>query len=688
MAMYTILIVDDNPHNLFTLRTLLQANIDADVLEADSGVAALERVTHHKIDLIVLDVQMPNMDGFETAKLIRNRKRYQDIPIIFLTAVYKSDEFKEKGLAGGAIDYLTKPIDESMLINRVKAYLRLLETERAANVKLQALNAQLQAEIEERKRIEHRLAGERNLLQTLIDHLPDVVYVKDPHSRFILGNTALLNSVGLTTVAELVGKTDFDFHPSEAAAQYHADEQALLQSGQPMLNHEERIVDARQNTSSWLLTSKIPFYDGQGQLAGLVGIGRDITQIKQAEETLIRLNQELQQASQYKSDFLSSMSHELRTPLNATIGYIGLAVNALKNTVPPDQVDNLIKAERSARTLLQLINDVLDFSKIEAGKMDALIEMVDLTEILEDVAITAEGLLAGKPVEIKLDIAPQLPTVESDYTKIKQMLNNLVGNAIKFTTHGAVSLRAKPMQDSAVVRLEVEDTGGGIPSEKLSTIFDAFTQADSSIKKKFGGTGLGLAITKQFCNLLGIEIGVRSEVGVGTMFWLHIPLASPQAQTAAQTPGAAEKTIDAAPVTPVTPVSQVGTGVLYHSVLVVDDEEMNLMLLKSVFESRGCTVAIARSGKEAVKQAQAIIPDLILLDIAMPGMDGVEVAQALRRDPATAGINIIACSAMATEDVRGEALAAGCDGFIQKPVEMDVLLHKVADILARKRNKT
>lgn len=673
-AMYTILIVDDNPNNLFTLRTLLQGHVKARVIEAESGMAALEQVTQQKIDLILLDIQMPGMDGFEVAKLIRNRKRFKDIPIIFLTAVFKSEEFKEKGLAGGAIDYLTKPIDETTLINRVQAYLRLLEAERQSNAQLKHINEQLQAEIEERKRMERELAAERNLLQTLIDHLPDLIYVKDADSRFLLGNTAMLNSAGCSEAGALYGKTDFDFHPHEMARRYHDDEQALLTSDRPMLNKEETIQDHRTGKITWLLSSKIPFHDHHGQVRGLVGIGRDITALKQAEEELQRLNQQLKEASQHKTDFLSSMSHEIRTPLNATIGYVSLALSSLRNIVPAEQLENLSKAERSARTLLQLINDVLDFSKIEAGKMDVLIEEFDLTDILEDVAITAEGLLLEKTVEIQSEIEVDLPEVESDYTKIKQMFNNIVGNAIKFTTEGHVVIRAHTCDKGAKIRIEVEDTGGGIPQEKLSTVFESFSQADSSVKKKFGGTGLGLAITKKFCDMLGIEIGVESEVGKGTMFWLLIPVKS-IVRDGTQT------TIEAHPSQATLTDLSGNARSLYQSVLVVDDEEMNLTLMQSLFEMSGHTAYIAHSGKEAIELAKVEQPDVIIMDMAMPEIDGFQATQILKTDPETAQSIIVACSAMATEDIQTDALQAGCDGFISKPIQPDSLLKKVDDIV-------
>jgi PAS domain S-box-containing protein len=334
-AMYTILIVDDNPHNLFTLRTLLQANLDTDVIEAESGLAALEKISQQKIDLILLDIQMPGLDGFETAKLIRNRKRFQDIPIIFLTAIYKSEEFKEKGLAGGAIDYLTKPIDETMLINRVKAYLRLLENERAINRQLEDMNKKLQDEIEERKRMERTLAEERNLLRTLIDNLPNLIYVKDLQNRFLTANKAAIASLGLTTQDELLGKTDFDLHPHNLAEQYAAEEaeDAVKEAQKAKEEAQEKAGEVQwanarleeqqqqlQQQSEELQQINAHLEEQQQQVQQQrEELRQQNENLRLAKEELDYRTQELESAGRDKVELLSKMSHELRTPLNSII---------------------------------------------------------------------------------------------------------------------------------------------------------------------------------------------------------------------------------------------------------------------------------------------------------------------------------------------------------------------------------
>ena len=257
---------------------------------------------------------------------------------------------------------------------------------------------------------------------------------------------------------------------------------------------------------------------------GAVIVLHDMTHRKQAEEQLRRMNRQLEEASRYKSEFLAHMSHELRTPLTAMIGFTELAHTALCGAVEPNLLEHLQKAKHSAWMLRDLVNDVLDFSKIEAGKMDMFIEEVDFSDILDDVLLTAEGLLLNHPLALRAEISPNLPRLKTDYTKMKQILNNLLGNALKFTKEGHVAVRTTFCGHSRRIRVEIEDTGCGIPPQKLEHLFEAFTQGDRSITKKYGGTGLGLAITKKFCDALHIEISAISAVGKGTTFFLHIPL--------------------------------------------------------------------------------------------------------------------------------------------------------------------
>lgn len=393
--------------------------------------------------------------------------------------------------------------------------------------------------------------------------------------------------------------------------------------------------------------------------------------LRQAESRIEALTQELCEARQYKNEFLLSMSHELRTPLNAMIGYTSLTISALQPSIAPEHLENLRKAERSARALLQLINDILDFSKIQAGKVQLQIEDVELRDAIEDAVIAAEALIGEKPVELRQEIADDVPLVQSDYAKLKQILDNLVNNAAKFTAEGSVTVRARLREDGHAVRIEIEDTGEGIPDQKIGVIFELFKQGDNSTKKKFRGTGLGLAITKSYCEMLRIEIGLRSQVGKGTLFWLTVPL-----NAADESPSISPHAGNAHIVVPPDFQERV-----FSSVLIVDDDEMNLDLHRSIFQQANRTVHLARSGKECLAVTGQVAPDVILMDLGMPGMDGLETTRYLKENAATAAIPVIACSAYAARDIQEKVFAAGCIGYISKPVDPQRLVQQVAWII-------
>lgn len=405
--------------------------------------------------------------------------------------------------------------------------------------------------------------------------------------------------------------------------------------------------------------------------------------LQDAEATIEHLTQELEESRQYKNEFLLSMSHELRTPLNAMIGYTSLTLNSLRGVIAPEHIENLIKAERAARSLLQLINDILDFSKIQAGKVQVNLESCDLTDIIDDVLASAESQVGDKPVKLRQSVTARLPQVQSDYAKIKQILENLVNNAVKFTAQGTVTVRATADADRNAILTEVEDTGEGIPEKKLSSIFELFKQADGSTKKKFRGTGLGLAITKSFCEMLHIEIGVHSVVGKGTTFLLHIPMAFAADATCEHVAASASSSVAPPPKADAAPPSDI----IFSSVMIVDDDEMNLDLHRSIFQRGKYTVYLARSGKECLALLESVKPDVILMDIGMPGMDGFEVTHHIKQQAATAHIPVIACSAFATKEIQEKAIKAGCAGYISKPVDPVHFVAQVANILHATRSQ-
>jgi signal transduction histidine kinase/DNA-binding response OmpR family regulator len=384
-------------------------------------------------------------------------------------------------------------------------------------------------------------------------------------------------------------------------------------------------------------------------------------QISQAMQALETARDQSEQSSIAKSQFLANMSHELRTPLNAILGYAELLIEDMDDTDQAEAIDDLQKIRRSAHHLLTLINDILDLSKIEAGRMDVERHPFDVAALIDDVVETIKPLAAQKQNQIIVNIEPGLGSMVSDSVKVRQLLLNLLSNACKFTESGLISLSARLLarDGHGTVQLTVSDTGIGMSEEHLSRIFEAFTQADASTTRKFGGTGLGLAISKKFVELMGGDLSVSSEEQVGTTFSILLP------RNLSEIPAQITPEIEAFNTN--TPHLSSEAGFL---VLVIDDEPMAQELNKRWIERLGHKVIIAPNGTDGLKLARTLKPNVILLDISMPGLNGWEVLQELKEDPTTAHIPAIMVSA---HDDRKRAILLGAVELLTKPVARDDL---------------
>src|SRR5690606_4073064 len=330
--------------------------------------------------------------------------------------------------------------------------------------------------------------GEADLLRALIDNLPDLIYVKDEQSRFLLANRAVTDQMG-TTPEELLGKSDFDFYPEELARSFHADEQRVIANGET-IDREETCLDA-SGEEMVLLTTKVPLRAPDGRIVGIMGIGRNSTARVRAERQMREAREAAEAANRAKSNFVANMSHEIRTPMN---GVIGLAELLLETRLDAQQRDYAESIHESGKTLLTIINDILDFSKIEAGKLDLEALDMDLRGIVEDVGRVLALQAHRKGLELAVNIDPALPdAVKGDPNRIRQILLNLGGNAVKFTDAGEVVLDLEVLESDSsgtLVRIRVRDTGIGIPADRLQHLFQPFSQVDASTTRRFGGTGL------------------------------------------------------------------------------------------------------------------------------------------------------------------------------------------------------
>ena len=532
-------------------------------------------------------------------------------------------------------------------------------------------------DVSRHKAQDEALAAERNLLRSVIDNVPDYVYIKDADGRYVLDNVAHTHWLGLEAPEDVIGKTVFDFFPQPLGQQYVTDDEIVMRTGQALLNREEPVL-SRQGEVRWHLTTKVPLYDNQGNVTGLVGIGRDVTERRRQEKDLNEAKEAAEAATRAKSEFLANMSHEIRTPMN---GIIGMTELALETDLTPEQHEYLGIVKVSAESLLSLLNDILDFSKIEAGRLD--LEMVEfhLRDMLGDTLHTLAMRAHQKSLELTCQVAPDVPDrVRGDPGRLRQVLVNLIGNAIKFTSHGEVVLQVEavsgpdsPGPDSpgsasppeskiasdAWLHFAVSDSGIGIPPDKQRTIFEPFAQADTSTTRRYGGSGLGLPISSQLIRMMGGRIWLESEVGKGSTFHFTVNMDVPP-QTAAHS----------------RPPEM--TDLRDLSVLVVDDNATNLRVLGEMLGAWGMKptlVSDSGAALDAVEHAHAAGQSfsLMILDVNMPGMDGFALAERIRETPDQDGAAIMM---LTSADRRGDAdlcRELGIAAHVMKPVKQSDL---------------
>jgi PAS domain S-box-containing protein len=517
-----------------------------------------------------------------------------------------------------------------------------------------------------RDRAEASLAYERSLLRTLIDNMPDCIYVKDADSRFLVANHGVARLMGVGSPEELLGRTDFDFFPKELAQRYRDDEVAILEDGQPVINREEP-TRTPEGEERWLLTTKVPLRDRTGTVVGLVGMGRDITIRKAVEVALTEAKQAAENASRSKSEFLANMSHEIRTPMN---GILGMTELALDTDLNAEQRDCLTAVKSSADSLLTIINDILDFSKIEADRLQLDAIPFCLRDSIEETARILAPSAFEKGLELICDVLPDVPeTVVGDPTRLRQVVVNLVGNAIKFTSRGEVSLRVavdSADQETAMLHFTVSDTGIGIPKDKQRLIFEAFSQADTSTTRKYGGTGLGLTISARLTEMMGGLIWLESEVGRGSRFHFTARLGI----------GA-----DEAPE-PAEPISLQGVAVL-----VVDDNSTNREFLRGLltrWSMRSQTAEGADAALTALRRTQEAGDPfrLVLTDCHMPGTDGFALAELIKQDPQFAGVPILMLSSAGQRGDAARCRQIGICGYLTKPISPAELRRAIEGALA------
>ena len=532
----------------------------------------------------------------------------------------------------------------------------------------QRRDADLERELQELKALNETL----ELLALVASKTDNGVVILDAHGYVEWVNDSYSRMAGIESDAVRGRSLAAMLFDEEAEEDARRQFQRFLEAGHGLSQEiQQRRADGQPY---WLSISVTPVFDDEGDITHWVGIAHDVTRRREAQQVLEQAKEAAEAASRAKGEFLANVSHEIRTPMNVIIGMTELT---LGTRLTPEQREYLDAVKSAAEALLRLLNDVLDLSKIEAGKVQIETVPFSLRELVQEVVKLWEPAARQKKLRVAGEVASDLPpTVAGDPVRLRQILFNLVDNAIKFTEQGevvvAVSLDSHA-GDEACVHFAIRDTGIGIPEDKRASIFEAFSQADSSTSRRYGGTGLGLAISAELVSLLDGQLRVDSQVGGGSTF--HVCL-----RLAIHTSAADDEDKPSRRREPLRAKNRL-------RVLVADDNPANRLLAARILEKRGHSVCQASDGREALALAERETLDVVVMDAQMPEMDGLQATREIRaREKATeTHLPIIALTASAMRGDRERCLAAGMDGYISKPINAQELLTLVETLGSQTR---
>ncbi len=705
-----ILIVDDEELARDSIvRNLSRKNYT--VVAVESGAKTLELLQNDpNFDVILLDIMMPFMDGFAVLKRLQSNPQTAAIKVIMLTALDNTDD-KIKAFAAGAADYITKPFIPGELVARIDTQVRLKRTE-----------ATLRSQTQQYRTL---LEQTNDVALILLENTNDLITKSTIDGQCVYASFASEKILGYTP-AELVGLFWQQLVHPEDLKEIKAMDPPLLATTDPFVvtlrlrhkngsyvwleasiqpartNPHERIAVARDVTERKRYEAELEqaYQKMEARvkerttelIAANAHLKQEIIDRQRAEFMLEKeradlalrvedrtaelsaANAELARANRLKDEFLASMSHELRTPLNAILGLAESLQEQIYGPLNPEQLNALHIIEESGRHLLTLINDILDLSKIGAGKLTLDITPINVQIITQASLRFIKQSAQKKHISVTAKIDPQVQIIQADQRRLKQILVNLLSNAVKFTPeNGSIGLNVRGDKTNRVIHFTVWDTGIGIASKDMPHLFKLFVQLDSRLSRRYSGTGLGLGLVQQLTKLHGGSVAVTSDPGQGSRFTVTLPWQSDtafldvDANAANDTPS-----ISASPQPPAN-----------THILLVEDSPINVQTTVYYLKSRGYRVTVAGNGKEALQRIAEEKPSLILMDIQMPEMDGLEATRRIRANHSMDNVPIVAVTALAMPGDRERCLAAGANDYLSKPIRL-AELNKIIGIYLNK----
>ncbi len=673
-----ILSVDDNPDNLLIIKALLDDLFpEVSVFTALTGVKGIELAAAEDPDVILLDIVMPEMDGFDVCKLLKADNIMSQIPVIFLTALKGDKDSRVKGIEAGGDAFLSKPVDKTELLVQVRAMVKI----KAANRIKTAEKANLESLVSDRTlQLKMNHAATLNLLE-------DIKLENDERKK---SGQALLETQRTLTLAQQIShigswnwdvstnkvhwsdemfsifgidplevkdqdlyKLFFQFiHPEDAELVRIANENATNDESP----NEYRIV-RKNGEIRYVSTNSLLIRDEKGNVTEITGVLQDITHFKNIQLDLIQAKEHAEESDRLKSAFLANMSHEIRTPMNGILGFTGL----LKDTklTGDQQLEYIGIIEKSGARMLNIINDIISISKVESGQVDISLSSTNINEQIEYLYTFFKPEVEKKGMQLffRNPLPAGQAVIMTDREKIYAILTNLIKNAIKFTHIGMIEFGYEKKNE--YLEFFVKDTGVGIRDEKKELIFERFRQGSELLTRNYEGAGLGLSISKAFVELLGGKLWVVSELDQGSEFYFTIPYVceTEENRVALNEPDTATD----------------GHKIKNLKILIAEDDEDSSKLLSLACKSFAKEVLAVSTGLDAIETCRKHPDiDLVMMDVKMPVMDGYEAVSRIRKF--NKNVVIIAQTAFGLSGERLKAIKAGCNDYISKPIEKGVLM--------------